>query len=413
MKYKTRLFSYFLLVFGLFTITVIGFKQWRERAYKVEMLCSSLLTYSYTAENELGRQRLPEDMRVTVIGKGGKVLFDNRVSELDSVVNHYDRPEIIEAKAKGTGYDIRTSKTTGAKYFYFARHTPEGYVRVAMPYSANTEMLLASDRGFVLFVVLLFVVAMFFLWRLARRFGLDVDRLKAEVTMESEAMATLKSEMTSAIAHELRTPVASIRSYSETLRQPDIDPTTQAQFVERIHSASLRLSSMLENVSLLTKMEEAPDGFLSSRVNLSAVVSEVVYEFESTAKKNSATIVNSIPDGIEVQGNQTLIYSIFRNLIENSLKYAGSWITITLTLESEDEAMYHFVVTDSGGGVDEKHLPRLFERFYRIDNGRTRTEGGSGLGLSIVAHAVANHRGTIYGKNALGGGLEVHFTIRK
>ncbi len=413
MNYKLRLFLYFSLVFVVFTASVIGFEQWRERKYRIEMLSSSLLTYSYAAQNEESRDHLPDGMRVTIIENNGRVVFDNGVDAGVSMVNHFDRPEIKSSKSFGTGYDIRTSTTTGKEYFYFARRIADGYVRVAMPYDANTETLLTPDRGFVIFVVLLFVVSIFFLWVIARRFGSDLESLKRKVVSESEARTKMKSEMTSAIAHELRTPVASIRSYSETLCSSDVDEKTRSQFAERIHSASLRLSSMLENVSLLTKMEEAADRFKRERVDVSAVVAEVVEEFSTTAEHNSVKIINELPKDIIIEGNQTLVYSIWRNLIENSLKYGGNWIAIIIKLEREDDNKYHFVVRDSGPGVEDKHLPRLFERFYRVDSGRTREVGGSGLGLSIVAHAVATLGGEIYGKNGANGGLEVHFSLSK
>lgn len=414
MNYKGRLFLYFCIIFAFFTTTVLIFERWREEKYRVDMLSSSLLSYSYIAQETPESSRIPSDMRITLIEHGGKVVYDNDVNDEDTMESHFDRPEVINAKERGTGYDIRVSKTTGKQYFYYARRTLEGYVRVAMPYDANTEALLTADRSFEIFVFSLFGLTLIFLWFVARRFGQDIESLKRKVIVESESKNKLKSEMTSAIAHELRTPVAAIRGYAETLcSDGGIDQKFQLQFSKRILSASIRLSAMLENVSLLTKMEEAPDRFDFQACNISEIVEEIVEEFSGDLETKSVKLSNFLPKNLEIVGNETLLYSVWRNLIENSMKYGGSWITIDLALEEEDSDYYYFMIKDSGPGVEAKHLPRLFERFYRVDSGRTRDVGGSGLGLSIVAHAVATHKGRIYGCNGDNGGLEVHFSISK
>jgi signal transduction histidine kinase len=116
---------------------------------------------------------------------------------------------------------------------------------------------------------------------------------------------------------------------------------------------------------------------------------------------------------VVVQGNRTLLYSIFFNLCTNTLKYAGENITITIHNYMEDDEYYYFSFSDDGTGIEEKYLDHIFERFYRITEGRTRDKGGSGLGLSIVKEAVSFHHGVIRAKNRPKGGLEFLFTIRK
>ncbi len=413
MNYKKRLFFYFLLVFAIFTGAVLAFEQWRETDYRADMLSSTLKAYSFTAEADPNSISLPEEMRVTIISNTGTVTFDNDVVNEDKMENHINRDEIVLAQKNGTGYDIRKSRTTGQSYFYFARKIPSGYVRVAMPYLGNTRNILNPDKNFVIFVSVLFILAMGCLWRIAEGFGRDLEDLKENLTKEVKARAKLKAEMTSAIAHELRTPTSAIRSYSETLCEEGIDEKYREQFIKRIHSASLRLSELLENVSLLTKMEEAPAKFNNDKINVAKIAGDVVDEFSYMAEKKQLSLVCNMPKDITIRGSKTLIYSIWRNLLENAIKYGGSGVRVTLSLESENDTHYIFTLSDNGEGLDEKYLPRLFERFYRVQSGRTRDEGGSGLGLSIVAHAVNFHGGVVTASKAEEGGLLVRFSLKK
>ncbi len=412
-NYKKRLFLYFLLVFVVFSIAVVVFNLWREKEYRTEKLTSVLEAYSFVAERS-GDELLPKDMRVTRIDELGIVTYDNDVVDASTMVNHIDRPEVIQARMAGTGYNIRHSETTNKDYVYFARKTPEGYTRVALPYDDYTRSLLTPNSGFVIFVVALGGLALVFLWLIARRFGQDLEGLKTNLTNEVKARAQLKTEMTSAIAHELRTPTSAIRGYSETLLEEGIDETHRQHFIQRIHLASLRLSELLENISLLSKMEEAPDRFSSTMVVVAEVAQEVVDEFSNVATKNGVEMICEIPNDVIVTGNRTLIYSIWRNLVENAIKYGGSNIKVVLSLDNTQEDMYHFSLSDSGNsGIEEKHIPRLFERFYRVDSGRTRDDGGSGLGLSIVAHAVKHHCGEVSATRNEYGGLTVNFSLKR
>ena len=125
------------------------------------------------------------------------------------------------------------------------------------------------------------------------------------------------------------------------------------------------------------------------------------------------TVINSLKKSIQIKGNYSLLYSIFRNLMDNAIAYAGTNIQININCFREDEKFYYFSFADTGIGVSPEHLNRLFERFYRVDKGRSRKLGGTGLGLAIVKNAVIIHGGNISAKNNQGGGLEFVFTLAK
>ncbi|WP_346855629.1 ATP-binding protein [uncultured Draconibacterium sp.] len=229
-----------------------------------------------------------------------------------------------------------------------------------------------------------------------------------------EKRRLLKQQLTSNIAHELKTPLASIKGYIETLMgNPNIDKEKQQYFIERAHAQSERLNLLLNDISLLNNIEDAGELFEFKQVNVKHIVSDVIENLESRlASKNIKCRLN-IDDEVLVHGNDSLLSSVFQNLIENSINYAGQNVSIEVKNYLEDKKYYYFSYSDTGVGIPEEHLHRIFERFYRIDSGRTREMGGTGLGLSIVKNAVLLHKGKISARNKEEGGIEFLFTLSK
>ena len=231
---------------------------------------------------------------------------------------------------------------------------------------------------------------------------------------QQEKTRFLKQEMTSNIAHELRTPVTSIRGYLETLLNRPLPEDKKRYFITQAFNQTIVLSELIQDMSLITRMEEAPNSFQLEWVKISALLDELKYDLTIPLLEKSITMEWNVPAELEVKGNKNLLYSIFRNLTDNVIRYAGNHVKICVNKYNEDNNFYYFSYSDTGIGIsDEQHLNRLFERFYRINEGRTRDTGGTGLGLSIVKNATAFHKGTIFAKNRTGGGLEFLFKIQK
>ncbi|HJD75801.1 MAG TPA: two-component sensor histidine kinase [Bacteroides reticulotermitis] len=234
-----------------------------------------------------------------------------------------------------------------------------------------------------------------------------------DVTQEEEQVR-LKRQLTQNIAHELKTPVSSIQGYLETIvNNENIAPEKINVFLERCYAQSNRLSRLLRDISVLTRMDEAANMIDMERVDISVLVASIVNEVSLELEEKHITVVNSLKKSIQLKGSYSLIYSIFRNLMDNAIAYAGTNIQININCFREDEHFYYFSFSDTGGGVSPEHLSRLFERFYRVDKGRSRKLGGTGLGLAIVKNAVIIHGGNISAKNNQGGGLEFIFTLSK
>ena len=224
----------------------------------------------------------------------------------------------------------------------------------------------------------------------------------------------LKRQLTQNVAHELKTPVSSIQGYLETIvSSPDIDSETKDQFIQRCYAQSRRLSSLLADISTLNKLDDAPQGYEFENVNILDLLQSIQRDVSMQMEANHVTFRALVEPEVVVNGNPSLLYSIFRNLTDNSIAYGGEGVTITVQILSEDSDFYKFSFSDNGPGVAPEHIPHLFERFYRIDKGRSRKMGGTGLGLAIVKNSVLLHRGVISVRLGSAGGLEFIFTLPK
>lgn len=229
-----------------------------------------------------------------------------------------------------------------------------------------------------------------------------------------EKRRIIKQQMTANIAHELKTPVSSVRGYLETiLNNPDLDKEKQRHFIEKAFAQSERLTDLINDIVVLNKIEETSEHFEMESIEINLLLNELSGMYTQALSDKKMQLKLNFTANVKVRGNHSLIFSIFQNLLENAINYAGDGSEVTINHYLEDQEYHHFSFMDTGFGVDEKHLNRLFERFYRIDKGRTRKSGGTGLGLAIVKNAVLLHKGEVNVKNAKDGGLEFIFSLPK
>lgn len=472
LSYHRRLF----LLLIVFSWTLVGcfilFQYGREKHFKAERLDARLQLFNLRLLGAVDAGTAPatfiarhdepfDDLRVTLIDRSGRVVFDNSLDTLPAA-NHLGRPEVADALARGTGYTIRRhSESTDRNYFYSAMRGDRYIVRAAVPYSLPLREVLAADREFVWFmlgVTLLMSVAGYFA---ARRLGQNIirlnefaqraergeridehtpfphdelgeisqhiirlyarlqkttadrDREHALALHEEQEKIRIKKQLTNNINHELKTPVAAIQGYLETLAaNPDLDAAKRAAFLEKSLAQTDRLRRLLADISAITRMDEAKELIHKEPVVLNELIDEMAADMELRPADQRLRVNVDFPPRVEVVGSPSLLGSVFRNLADNAAAYSGGRdIFIRLVSQTAEECTILFA--DNGIGIGEEHLPHIFERFYRIDKGRSRKLGGTGLGLAIVRNAVAMHGGTITARNRERGGLEFVFTLKK
>ena len=421
-SYHRRVFIFFLGFLWAIVICFIGFQYLREKQYKSDFLSAQLQLYNrnllYQVDEGLQLQQYIdshekpfEELRITIVSLNGAVVYDNKIS-LDSLNNHRYRPEIEEAIKKGSGYHIgRHSESDGRLYFYSATKGERAIVRTAIPYSSDLKELLKADWTFLVLMILLSIFVSILSYFASRRLGRTIEKMN-KIRQEQEKNK-LKRQLTNNINHELKTPVASIQICLETLLSGvELSDEKRVELIERCYVNNARLRNLLNDVSLITRMEDGSLLISKEPVVLNDIIGEIHKELDVVSEGEKMTLHTDFKDIVTVCGNLSLIGSIFRNLTENAIAYSGGKnIYITLLANDADSCTISF--EDDGRGVDPQKLHRLFERFYRIDKGRSRQIGGTGLGLSIVKHAVQFHGGNITVSNRPGGGLKFVFTLSK
>ncbi len=574
--FSQRLFWSVFFMFLGFTVCFLLFQYQREREFAQEKLNNVLSNYNYQLFRKCQQSTdinktvisfmddIPQkDLRVTIIDPSGDVLFDN--SGTDEFNNHNDRSEVRKARLYNEGFAIRSSESTGKRYFYSASNIGGYIYRSALPYDPYVRGILTVNKDFIYFMALMTLIFFFVLSRFTfsigktisklRDFALNVEKdrmpavdyvfpndelgdisqnivtlyhrqqkAKNELSMEREklikhfqyskegfAMFTsegreilsnilfiqfinvisdtqihqvedvtdiaelepirtflnknirnlnrkkkvlresvtidkngkifliecilfldnsyeisindisrqeeesrMKRQLTQNVSHELKTPVSSIQGYLETiLSNPDLSPDKRQFFLERCYSQSTRLTGLLRDISVLNRLDEASEMFDLTEVNITKLIAEIQKECSQDMEEKHITSEIILPGDPTVFGNNSLLYSIVRNLYDNAIAYAGENIKITVNCYKEDPKYYYFSFSDNGVGIPEEHINRIFERFYRVDKGRSRKIGGTGLGLSIVKNGVNFHKGQISAKSSPGKGVTFFFTLKK
>jgi len=228
---------------------------------------------------------------------------------------------------------------------------------------------------------------------------------------ETERMEKSRRDFIANVSHELRTPLTSIQGYTETLLDSPLENNNVREFLEIIRKNSARMSRLTEDLLTLARVESGEQRFGIQRVSAEELLRDALESFREVARSYGVelAIENSVPAGY-VNADREAIHQVFSNLIENALKYAASGKKVILGARATESGV-EFYVRDFGPGISSEHLPRLFERFYRVDKARSRESGGTGLGLAIAKHIVLAHEGTIRAESELHHGSTFLFTL--
>lgn len=472
-SFHRRLFVMLIAFSWSIIFCFIGFQYLREKQYKSDYLSLQLQLYNRhlleaveedgeTHETYIATHQKPFDnLRISIIALSGKVVYDNMLP-VDSLDNHRMRPEVATAIKKGSGYHIgRQSTSDGLEYFYSATRGKELIARTAIPYSASLRELLQADWTFLGVMISISLAMSVLAYFATRRLGKNMERLnrfaaKAEkgeafdeeepfpndelgsisnhivqlygqwqqtikdrdlaheaALREEKEKIRIKRQLSNNINHELKTPVASIGVCLETLLSGiTLTEEKRQELIERCYTHNERLRRLLNEVSLITRMEDGSALIGKEKIVINDMLEEIEEELEIMPEGERFELHTDFNEQVVINGNISLIGSIFRNLTENAIAYSeGKNIYISLLKNNNTECQIRF--EDDGKGVEPEQLSRLFERFYRVDKGRSRQMGGTGLGLAIVKHAVQFHGGTITAEIRPNGGLRFDFSLKK
>lgn len=470
-SFQTKLFVSVSGIFLLFVFLFTAYQYRREREHKTDTMHISMQVYNLELAHTLGdsicspkafssyiNKHAINGLRVTIMGLDGKVLMDNSYRDFANLPNHRNRVEFVQALATGEGYDIkRTSESTKDTYFYSATRVGNVIIRSAIPYSATLTASLEPDYSFLWYSLFITLLLGIVLYRSTsritrhighlREFAIKADRgeeldhelerklpddelgdishtiitLFWKLRHSEDDKQRLKQQLTQNVAHELKTPAASINGYLESiLSNSGMPEQTRLHFLQRCYSQSQRMCKLLQDMAILTQMDEVPQ--LSRQREMSALpsieVSELLYvildDVAPDLQEKGIRAVVGVPDYVSVHCERSALYSIFRNLVDNALAYAVGATELRFSCVKENglPELYRFSVSDNGCGVEPEHMSRIFERFYRVDKGRSRKMGGTGLGLAIVKNTVLSYGGTVSASNTPGGGLTISFTFK-
>ncbi|MCI8599554.1 MAG: hypothetical protein HFJ10_14125 [Lachnospiraceae bacterium] len=370
---------------------------------QAEMLRDILLSENGT-ENIPSRETLETfaeyygkkyNIRITIINKEGQVLGDSTGTG-QAMSNHLNREEVKKALSGESNSVIRRSATFGLDYCYCAVPLEVGSFRGVIRTAIPMEELRDMDDEFIRSTVLAVLILLLFVASMTMYFRKYISAMKK--------VEEMRKEFVSNVTHELKTPLTSIRGFVETLKNGAIeDPVCAGKFLDIIDIETERLGNLIDDTLLLSEIESKKE-MSQEPCDVNQVIQEVTELLAPKVKPHVRLIFRPDSSVRPYTCNRDRLKQLLINLVDNGLK-ATEFGAVTIVCKSTDS---HLVleITDTGIGMETEQTERIFERFYRVDKGRSRAQGGTGLGLSIVKHIVELYRGTIQVKSSPGEGSE-------
>jgi two-component system phosphate regulon sensor histidine kinase PhoR len=426
-----------------------------QLTHKCRMLALTLTNPESLTREELRRWESAVGGRITVVRADGKVLADSEANAA-GMENHRTRPELLRALRGEVGTDIRRSATIGVSFLYVATPIENGAMRVAVPLSHVQEQIAQFRWKILASTALAFLpalgIAALLARILSRRFaaitsyaaelargnfrarlpGTDssefgqlaqtlnetaenlqraVEQLEREHA-ELEKVERVRKDFVINVSHELRTPLASIQGYTETLLDGALhDPNHNMRFLGIIRHNAERLARITEDLLTLSRVEQKQQKFEYEGHPVNMLLADAIDLMRPIAEKSHIRLeLEAAPEDAVAWCDSEAVSQILSNLLDNAIKYTHPGGRIVVGGRLQEEFIEVFV-KDTGIGIPAEDLPRLFERFYRVDKARSREMGGTGLGLSIVKHLVAAQQGSTRVESRLNEGSTFFFTL--
>ena len=399
-----------------------------------------------------------EGVRITWIGTDGEVLYDSS-ADVGNMENHSQREEVIKAVEKGEGEAVRYSETLSERTMYYAKLLDDNtIIRISYRYE-TVNGIFASVLQPVITVLFVVCIAMYIvanytakaivapinnidlenvkiegvkdypeikpLLKRLRHQNILIDTKVRELKREHSRRETFRREFTANVSHELKTPLTSISGISEMMMNGIIKPEDIPEFAENISKEANRLISLVNDIILISELEGNELHMQKENVDVVQLVSSVMKRLEIPASKRNISMTmrveeysgnivsdsDSLPE-IEVSGVYNMLEELVTNLGDNAIKYNRDNGKVAFIVK-ENEKNVQIIVEDTGIGIPSRDKLSVFERFYRVDKGRSKEVGGTGLGLSIVKHVAIYHGGSVRAEDRMGGGTRMIAQIGK
>lgn len=335
-------------------------------------------------------ESLPKgDYRITWISANGQVLYDSE-KESTELENHLAREEVKIALIRGYGESQRYSGTMLTRMLYSAQKLQDGSIlRLSMP--QHTVLKVIWDMGLPIGIILLLVIC----------FSMIISAKETQKANQEESEA-MRREFTANVSHELKTPLHSISGYAELMKNGMVMEQDMGYFADKIYSEAQRMIRLVQDIIVLSRLDEGQENTTRSPVNLYSVAEAAVNSLEHMAEENQVS-VELIGQQVVMEGIPQLINSMVYNICENAIKYNRPGGSVVIQV-AEFSGYPRISVRDTGIGIPKKDRARIFERFYRVDKSHSKEVGGTGLGLSIVKHAAKLHNAKLEVDSVVGEG---------
>ena len=361
----------FIISLGLILVTMYNYfseVQWKQLRRATEISAMAVIN-----QGEDFRWNLPDEQyRTTLISPQGEVIFDTekRDSHLE---NHLKRKEVQEAMESGYGESQRYSDTMMTKMYYVAKKLPDGTIlRLSM--KQYTLLRVLWQLSLPISLIMLFVISM--------AVAISYRESQKDTQAETEAM---RREFTANVSHELKSPLHVVSGFAELMKSGMARPEDMPGFAEKIYNEAQRMIRLVEDIITLSKLDEGQASDKKVKVNLYKMLQCIVEELQPKAKEKDISF-ELIGEQCTTFGIAQLLHQLFYNLCENAIKYNRQGSSVTIAVHWED-GHPQVSVRDTGIGIPQEDIGRIFERFYRVDKSHSKEVGGTGLGLSIVKHA--------------------------
>ena len=374
--------------------------------------------------------------RITLVDSSGKVLFDNR-NDINSLGNHNDREEIREARENGTGYSERYSDTLSRKTINVTKLLNNGDVlRLSKDMSTVWSTLMDTIFPMICVMVFAILIAAYMAGRVSKavttpinqidlnepdrekiydeieplidkiiKQNNQIDKQIEQLNMEHEKQDNLRRDFTANVSHELKTPLTSISGFAEIIQNGMVKEEDITRFAGKIHSEAQRLIILVGDIIKLSQLDGKDIAVKMEPIDLYETSQAVMGHLEAAAEKRNIKMFLS-GKHLVITGAEQIIEEMIFNLIDNAIKYNKTGGKIYVNILKNDDGI-NLSVEDTGIGIKDEDIGRIFERFYRADKSHSKEIGGTGLGLSIVKHGANFHNAKVFVKSKYKEGTKI------